>query len=281
MDAPRDGTAPVGLDGLTSEQLAASRRGFWDEHFTELLLRRVPEGATRLVDVGCGLATAAHALLPALPAARYVGLDADPARLRDAERLLEGTAYRDRVELLVGRAEALPCADASADVALVSMTLQHLTDPVAALAEIRRVLARGGRLVAVEPDNLNNVFYFDGLLADATSAFRRLVEVRRRAYAPADAAVGPRVASLAERAGLEVLDVVPHALGPVRKQTARQFLDRVRQAARIVGAGLDSADALDACLAEVDRAEATLGADTPGYACQCVTVFICVARRSS
>ncbi len=279
MDAPPDGKPPVGLDGLTSEQLRASRRGFWDEAFTEMLLRRVPEGAARLVDVGCGLATAAHALLPALPAARYLGLDADPGRLREAERLLEGTAYRGRVELRVGRAEALPCADAGAEVALVSMTLQHLNDPVAALVDIRRVLACGGRLVAVEPDNLSNVFYFDGLLADVTSAFRRVFDERRRAHAPADAAIGPRVASLAEQAGLEVLEVFPHVLGPVRKLTASRFLDRVRQAARIVGASLPSTAALDACLAEVDRAEATLGPDAEGHACQCVTVFVCVAAR--
>src|SRR6266702_727763 len=114
-----------GLDGLTAAELRASRRGFWDVRFTELLLRDIEPGTERLVDVGCGLGTAAHALLPHLPLAQYLGVDADKHRLVEAARLLEGAPYADRVEFTTGRAEQLPCRDGEANVILYAMTLQH------------------------------------------------------------------------------------------------------------------------------------------------------------
>ncbi len=49
---------------------------------------------------------------------------------------------------VVGDACALPFADASFDVAIAAFVLNHVDEPVRALAEIRRVLHRGGRFAA-------------------------------------------------------------------------------------------------------------------------------------
>jgi ubiquinone/menaquinone biosynthesis C-methylase UbiE len=143
-----------GLNGLRSEELRLSRLGWWDEPFTQFLLRWIPRGT--LVDVGCGLATAAHALLPSLSDTTYLGIDADENRLYEAEKLLAGTSYVGRARLRRGRAKQLPCSDRAADIVLTSMTLQHVADVGAALFAVKRVLRATGRLVAVEPDNLAN-----------------------------------------------------------------------------------------------------------------------------
>ena len=280
MDRDDAGSAP-GLDGLTAAELIASRQGWWDEAFTSLLVRRAPAGAATLVDVGCGVATAAHALLPRLPQARYVGVDADEERLRQARQLVEGTAYADRVDLRPGRAEHLPCADAEAALVLSSMTLQHLADPRAAIVEIARVLAPGGSFVAVEPDNTNNLLYFDGPLAEVTAALRALFEERRRHLRPADLAVGPAVARLVEQERLEVVEFFPYALGRARKLTAADFFQRARQGVDRAAAALPpGTPAVQACSEALARAESEIGRAVAGYGCQLTPVFVCVARKA-
>ncbi|GAA4853883.1 class I SAM-dependent methyltransferase [Saccharopolyspora rosea] len=100
---------------------------------------------TELLDIGCGPGTIT--LDFAELAGRVVGVDnvAEPleiARAGAAERGL------DDVEFAEADVYALPHADDSFDVVHAHQVLQHLTDPVAALREMRRVCRPGG-LVAV------------------------------------------------------------------------------------------------------------------------------------
>jgi SAM-dependent methyltransferase len=86
-------------------------------------------GRYRVLDVGCGPKPYFPFFEP--HAAEYMGVDvANPA----AE--LEGTV------------ESLPVADASFDVVLCTQVLEHSDDPRVAVAELRRVLAPGGRVLA-------------------------------------------------------------------------------------------------------------------------------------
>ena len=54
------------------------------------------------------------------------------------------------VALLQGRAEELPCGDATADFVTMGYALRHLSDLDRALSEFLRVLRPGGRLVMLE-----------------------------------------------------------------------------------------------------------------------------------
>jgi ubiquinone/menaquinone biosynthesis C-methylase UbiE len=54
------------------------------------------------------------------------------------------------IEFIAGSAERLPLADASIDTAVSTWTLCTIPDPHRALAEVRRVLRPGGRLLFVE-----------------------------------------------------------------------------------------------------------------------------------
>lgn len=93
---------------------------------------------TRLLDVGCGPGGAA--LLAAGRGARVAGLDASPGSIEVArERVPEG-GFR------VGDMESLPWPDGSFDAVTGFNSFQFAGNPVAALAEARRVLAPGARL---------------------------------------------------------------------------------------------------------------------------------------
>jgi ubiquinone/menaquinone biosynthesis C-methylase UbiE len=101
----------------------------------------------RVLDVGCGpglfLREAAERGATAVgvdPSSqmRRLALRRTPARLRDAVTVLDGTAER------------LPLEDATVTVAWAVASFHHWDDADAGLAELRRVLVPGGRLLIAE-----------------------------------------------------------------------------------------------------------------------------------
>ena len=100
--------------------------------------------ADHVVDIGCGPGTAARRA--ARLGARVTGVDPAPVMLRVARWF----GHSDRITYAEGRAEALPLADGEATVAWSIAAVHHWPDLDAGLAELRRVLAPGGRFVAIE-----------------------------------------------------------------------------------------------------------------------------------
>jgi SAM-dependent methyltransferase len=134
----------------------------------EVLLDAVGAGpGTRLLDIGCG---------PGTITAAAAGRGAHATGVDLAEGMLElGRARHPDLELVTGDAEDLPFPDATFQAVVGGFVLNHLPDPEAALAEVARVLAPGGRLaVAVwQPPEANP------LLGELTQAVRDAgVEVR-------------------------------------------------------------------------------------------------------
>ena len=100
----------------------------------------------RLLDVGCGPATITVDLARLVAPGEVTAVDGSPA----AADLARDEARSAGVDLtvVVAQADALPFDDDSFDVVHAHQLLQHVTDPVAVLAEMRRVTRPGG-LVAV------------------------------------------------------------------------------------------------------------------------------------
>ncbi len=105
----------------------------------------VPEarGAVLEVGVGTGLNFALYRDVDSL-----AGVDPDPYMLERARP--RAAALPFPTELHQAGAERMPFADARFDTAVVTFTLCTIPDPAAALAEVRRVLKPGGRLLFVE-----------------------------------------------------------------------------------------------------------------------------------
>jgi ubiquinone/menaquinone biosynthesis C-methylase UbiE len=81
-------------------------------------------------------------------AARVVAVEPDPSM---AKRLPEKAAGASvPVEIATGRAESLPFPDASFDAVVSTFVFCSVDDPSEALAEVRRVLRPGGRLILLE-----------------------------------------------------------------------------------------------------------------------------------
>jgi 2-polyprenyl-3-methyl-5-hydroxy-6-metoxy-1,4-benzoquinol methylase len=101
----------------------------------------------RVLDVGCSSGYLAEPL--AARGNTIVGLELDAGAAREAERFCEQVLVGD-VETMV-----LPFGPASFDVVLCDDVVEHLRDPVAALARLRPLLRPDGRLVVSTPNVAN------------------------------------------------------------------------------------------------------------------------------
>lgn len=110
------------------------------------------EGGQRVLDVGCGPGTISVDLARLVgPRGDVVGLDvaADVVAQAEAHRAETGV---ENLRFAVGDVYALDIEDDRFDVVHAHQVLQHLTDPVAALRELRRVLRPGGLLAVRDSD---------------------------------------------------------------------------------------------------------------------------------
>jgi ubiquinone/menaquinone biosynthesis C-methylase UbiE len=101
--------------------------------------------ADHAVDIGCGPGAAVRAA--ARSGARVTGVDPAPLMLRLARIV---TRNGPNVVWSQGSAENLPLPEHSVTAAWSVATVHHWEDVAAGLAEVRRVLAPGGRFFAVE-----------------------------------------------------------------------------------------------------------------------------------
>ncbi|MEV4256120.1 methyltransferase domain-containing protein [Spirillospora sp. NPDC049652] len=104
-----------------------------------------------LLDVGCGPGTITAEFAERLAPGRVVGADAAEGVLRQA-RAHAADRGLDNVEFAVADVHDLDFPDGAFDIVHAHQVLQHITDPVRALAEMRRVCRPGGVVAAREAD---------------------------------------------------------------------------------------------------------------------------------
>ncbi|WP_431677018.1 methyltransferase domain-containing protein [Kitasatospora sp. KL5] len=214
-----------------------------------------------VLDLGCGPGTDLGALAGAVgPAGRVIGVDHDRAAVDTATARTAGQAA---VEVRLGDLHDLPLPDGAADRARTDRVLQHVADPGRALAEIRRVLRPGGRLVTGEPDwGTLTVDHPDG---DLSQAYTRYVTEQ----AVHNARIGSRLPRLASEAGFAVSAVLP--ITPVFRdvRTADLVLGLERCTRRAVAAGYFTEDGAARWLNHLESG--------PFFAA--VTFYVVVAER--
>ncbi len=79
-----------------------------------------------------------------------VGIDLTLDMLRQGQRNVAGRSLADRVQLVNGRAERMPFADATFDALTFTYLLRYVDDPQATLDELARVVKPGGAVANME-----------------------------------------------------------------------------------------------------------------------------------
>lgn len=96
----------------------------------------------RAVDVGCGPGALTGVLVERLGADHVRAVDPSAPFVEACRERFPG------VDVRPGAAESLPFEDATCDVAAACLVVHFMTDPVAGVAEMRRVTRTGGRVGA-------------------------------------------------------------------------------------------------------------------------------------
>jgi ubiquinone/menaquinone biosynthesis C-methylase UbiE len=119
----------------------------WFRHFQQIGLERLAlQPGERFLDVGCGTGWAVQQAAGLLGSGTACGLDVSPRMIEEAYR----QSLRAGAEFHLGSADRLPFVGNSFDALLCSCSFHHYQQPLAALAEFRRVLRPGGRLVLID-----------------------------------------------------------------------------------------------------------------------------------
>ena len=125
------------------ESVLRSHRWRTAENSAAFLLPHLRPGMS-LLDIGCGPGNITADLADRVGHGPVVGLDLPP----DVIATAAADHVRPNLTFRVGDVYALDIADDSFDVVYAHQVLQHLSDPVAAMREMRRVVKPGG-IVAV------------------------------------------------------------------------------------------------------------------------------------
>lgn len=128
------------------ESVLRSHRWRTAENSAAYLLPHLHSGQD-LLDVGCGPGQITVGLAERVAPGRVIGIDRDDGIVQQAR----GLGVHD-VDFQTGDAYKLPFGSGTFDVVHGHQVLQHLTDPVRALREWRRVLRTGGLLAVRDSD---------------------------------------------------------------------------------------------------------------------------------
>lgn len=201
----------ISFDGRIGREVARDLRA---------ALGETPEAA-RGLDVACGTGYLAVGLAVAGIAGRMHACDLSPEMLERARR--NARMVGAEVPLALADAERLPYAAGAFDLVVARGALHHLPDPLAALREIRRVLAPGGTAVVLAEPTASGERQVGAVVGVAVRAVEGLRRLRRRRPDPEEeerrrwelASIAANlhtfspeeISSLAERAGFEEISV--------------------------------------------------------------------------
>jgi 2-polyprenyl-3-methyl-5-hydroxy-6-metoxy-1,4-benzoquinol methylase len=115
----------------------------------DLHARLASESAAKVADVACGVGWAAISLARAYPNITVDGFDLDEPSIEIASRNAQEAGVADRVRF-EARDGADPRLESQYDLAMVVESIHDMSQPVAVLSAIRRMLRPGGTLIVAD-----------------------------------------------------------------------------------------------------------------------------------
>lgn len=233
-----------------------------------------PAGS-KVLEAGCGVGAQTVTLAENSPRARITAVDISEESLAEAKNRVESAGLSN---VGFGREDIfnLSFAAHSFDHVFVCFVLEHLSQPLTALACLKEVIKPGGSLTLVEGDHGSTYFYPDS--AHAQRAIQCQVELQRRSGGNAN--IGRELFPLLNRAGFASINVSPRMVyvdasrpqlvDGFTKKTFTAMIEGVREAA---------VEAQLIAPAEMDRGIRDLYRTAEADGVFCYTFFKAVATK--
>jgi ubiquinone/menaquinone biosynthesis C-methylase UbiE len=120
------------------------------------------DSAKTVLDVGCGTGVVARAIARRKGfAGRVIGIDVASYLIAAAKRLAEEEGVASAIEFRTGDSHGLQLSDAVFDAAVAHTLVSHVSDPLAVLKEIARVVRPGGTVGIFDGDYASMTFGSD------------------------------------------------------------------------------------------------------------------------
>lgn len=222
---------------------------------------KYPAGS-KVLEAGCGIGAQTVILSKNSPDARITSIDISEDSLGLAKEHAASEGVKN-VEFRMENIFNLPFEDESFDHIFVCFVLEHLKEPVKALASLRRVLKTGGTITVIEGDHGSCFFHPE--TKEAVKAWDSLIDVQARLGG--DSLIGRQVYPLIKQAGFSDITVSPRMVysdssrphmeeGFVRR-TIIPMVEGVRENA--IEMGIIDAEAFDMGIEDLHRTAAEYG----------------------
>jgi len=214
-----------------------------------------PTGST-VLEVGCGVGGQTVTLARQSPDARFTSIDVSAESIAEAKLRVEHAGLTN-VEFLEADIFALPWGPESFDHVFVCFVLEHLSQPVEALALLNTMLKPSGTITVIEGDHGSTYFHPDSPAARAAIQ----CQVTLQEQAGGNSLIGRQLYPLMTAAGFGEVRVSPRMVyvdssrddlvdGFTRK-TFTAMIEGIREAA--LSAGLIDPASFDAGVRDLHR----------------------------
>jgi len=117
-----------------------------------------------VLEAGCGVGAQTKIIATKNPDSNFISVDLSEDSINEAKETIKSLGISN-VELKQADIYNLQFKDGTFDSVIICFVLEHLHNPIQALNELKRVLKKGGTMVAIEGDHGSTFFYPDSKYA--------------------------------------------------------------------------------------------------------------------
>jgi SAM-dependent methyltransferase len=159
---------------------------------------------SKILEPGCGVASQTKIIAPKNPSCQFTSVDISQESLDKAKKTIQSLNIKN-VEFRIGDIFNLNFKPESFDHVFVCFVLEHLSNPVQALLNLKKVLRKGGTMTVIEGDHGSAYFYPE------SNASQKAIncQVCLQAMHGGNALIGRQIYPLLREAGFKNCTVSP------------------------------------------------------------------------